>query len=886
MKLQTIGKLLVVILVISFLPNNLLEAQSGSGVPMVGKEQIVIKLKDVISEKSAERAQKIVEKHATVKAIKIRQTKVAIKNKKNTNLYALEIEGVSLQILAELKSDPEIEFAQWNYLYEPDLTPNDPSYSLQWAHPISMAPSGWDITTGNPSVVVAAIGTGVKWDHVDLANNIWTNTDEVPDNTIDDDGNGYADDVRGWNFSASNNNPQDGNGHETSVAGVIAAQGNNSLGIAGVCWVCKIMPLKVDYTTLDVAEAIDYAVDNGAKVVNMSFGNYDISKYGTDTIVEQAINNGLANGVMMISTAGNDSVSTKRYPAALPQVIAVSSIDSSSQRSSFSNYGEWVDVAAPGTSILSTNMLGGYSSVNGTSFSAPYVAGLAGLMFSQYPTLSLADARLKIEYSTEKLSTDKYIGSGRVSVSRTLASGTRPIIFSIIKKPWNNETFPANSVIEIWGTALGDSYELQYRDSIQIEWTDFATGSEVVNGTLGFLDANSLSLSGWAMVRLVTHAGLETDSHTATLFISSPVPVDTVSPTVTLTQPLDGSSVNAPLMMSANASDDRAVTKVEFYLDGLLRSWDTTSPYSTLMPITNGPHTGYAKAYDMAGNTATSSTASFTVDDTIPPTITLTAPADGTSTSSPVNLTATASDNVSVSRVEFYADNNLLGSDTSFPYTITADLAAGNHVSYAKAFDTSNNTSNSTSINFSVLDVIDPVATLVSPLDNSSVNSPISISGSATDNLGVVLIELYVDGAKIGSASSSFHTLSYTLSAGPHSAFAKAYDAAGNSATSSSVSFTVLDTTSPTVAIISPLNNSQVNRNTTVTISANASDNVAIQKIEFYVNNSLKCTDTSSAYSCTWLVPHQKNEVYTLRANAFDVAGNTTQSSLVTVTSR
>ena len=510
----------------------LIRAQQSveKNVPKTGEEQFIVKIKKgaFIGKKTSDdiTVRNIIGKYAKVKKSKkefestqkLISKKDSSKSAKLENIYSIQVEPTdSLPTVFErLKSDPLVESVQWNYIYEPDAIPNDPNYSQQWAHSKTQAPQAWDLTTGNSNVVIALIGTGVKWDHEDLAANIWTNSKEIAANNIDDDANGFIDDVRGWNFESNNGNPMDVNGHETSVAGVAAAASNNAKGIAGVCWKCKIMPLRVSYTSVQVTNALYYAINNGVKIVNMSFGSYDPLKYGPDTMVENAVNFGTSQGVLMVATAGNESVNTKRFPGALENVIGVAATDSTDARAGFSNYGDWVDVAAPGSGIYSTTLTG-YGGVNGTSFSAPYVSGIAGLIFSRNPTLSFSDARLIIEYTVDKITADRFIGSGRMNTNRSVSSNSRPSLFAVIKSPNNNGMLPDTGSQEIWGTVLGDSYVLEYKDVNSSTWTQLSTGTETVNGLLGRLDTAILSSTMYNL-RLKSFKGSASDIHEIRLY--------------------------------------------------------------------------------------------------------------------------------------------------------------------------------------------------------------------------------------------------------------------------------------------------------------------------------------------------------------------------------
>lgn len=272
------------------------------------------------------------------------------------------------------RSDPDVEYAEPNYLrYKAATTPNDTFFSELWGLDNTGqtggapdadidAPEAWDITTGNSNVVVAVLDSGVDYNHPDLVANIWTNQAELTGAPgVDDDGNGKIDDVRGWDFVDDDNDPIDSDDHGTHVAGTIAAEGDNGTGISGVVWTAQIMPLRFldalgSGTVADAIEAIDYAIDKGAKIINASYGSYTYS-----TAERDAIARARDAGILFVAAAGNgnwnNDSATKHYPSSydLANIIAVAATDQSDSRASFSNYGATsVDVAAPGTSIFST----------------------------------------------------------------------------------------------------------------------------------------------------------------------------------------------------------------------------------------------------------------------------------------------------------------------------------------------------------------------------------------------------------------------------------------------------------------------------------------------------------------------------------------------------
>lgn len=379
-----------------------------------------------------------------------------------SNLQALDITGpVSVkEAIAELESSPYVAYAEPNYIISLSLPetepagpdeigalsalsfPNDPKFSDQWGlfntgqtGGISGADIGaskaWDITTGSNAIVVAVIDTGVDYNHPDLAGNIWTNPGEIPNNGIDDDGNGYVDDVHGYDFINNDNDPMDDNGHGTHCAGVIGAIGNNGVGIAGVAWKVKIMPLKFlradgNGDTAASLNAIAYARRMGANVISCSWGGTAKSQALGDAIASTNILFPCAAG-----NAGSNNDITPHYPSGFdsPQIISVAASDAKDGIPSFSNYGATtVDVAAPGDWIMSTypTSLGHqYVKMKGTSMATPHVAGLAALLLSKNPSMTPAALKAKIMDTVDKLPafSGKTVSGGRINVYKALGGG-------------------------------------------------------------------------------------------------------------------------------------------------------------------------------------------------------------------------------------------------------------------------------------------------------------------------------------------------------------------------------------------------------------------------------------------------------------------------------
>ncbi len=278
--------------------------------------------------------------------------------------------------------------------------------------------------TGN-GVVVAVIDTGVDLDHVDLDANIWTNEGEIPGNARDDDGNGFVDDMHGWDFVQNDNAPADTESHGTHVAGTIAAE-KNALGATGVAYDATIMPIQVLDSDgfgsfRDIAAGIEYAVDNGAQIINLSLGG------GGHRLIQQALSYAEDNNVLVVAAAGNDGTSAPDYPAryseSLTNVISVGAHDRSDELASFSNFvgnTNAIQVDAPGISVYSTIPDDRFATFSGTSMSAPHVAGLAALALSADPTLQVEELRRMIVEGADRVIADSD-SAGGINAAHTVA---------------------------------------------------------------------------------------------------------------------------------------------------------------------------------------------------------------------------------------------------------------------------------------------------------------------------------------------------------------------------------------------------------------------------------------------------------------------------------
>lgn len=449
--------------------------------------------------------------------------------------YIVEIDSSAdlSRVLRQLNADTAVEYAEPDHVVRVRDLPNDPylssssswgqAYDDLWGIKRIGAPAAWSINGGD-GVVVAVVDTGIDYNHPDIAANIWTNPNEVSGNGLDDDNNGFIDDIRGWDFIGSSyqfptqsNNPMDGFGHGTHVAGTIAAVGNNGIGVVGVAWRSKVMPVKAldnQGSGLDstLAPAIIYAANNGADVISNSWTGIGYSQTIADAVA-YAYN----LGAVVVAAAGNNNDDVSNYyPANLPQVITVAAVDPTGAKASFSNFGSKIDVAAPGVDILSlraanTNMgtpVGtAYTRADGTSMATPHVSGTAALIVSQHPEYSNEQVRqvLRVSGGQPSGTIDLNFGYGVVNANAALASSS--VLEAKIQSPYNGTT--ATSSITITGIARGTgfaSYTLEYGEGSEPSiWILIQNGNVPVNGgPLGAFDPMPLT-NGVYTIRLTAY---------------------------------------------------------------------------------------------------------------------------------------------------------------------------------------------------------------------------------------------------------------------------------------------------------------------------------------------------------------------------------------------
>jgi len=385
-----------------------------------------------------------------------------------------EISGVSVEdAVQRYHGNPKIEFIEPDYVLTADDVPNDPMFDQLWAMQNTgqtggtpgadiSAVNAWDVFTGSEDVVIGVIDTGVDYLHPDLAANIWTNPGEIPGNGIDDDGNGFVDDIHGWDFINDDNDPMDDNGHGTHTSGTIGAIGNNGIGVTGVNHTVKIMALKFlsasgSGSTSDAIDCIEYATMMGVRLTSNSWGGGGYSE-----AMRQAIADAGAAGVLFVAAAGNSSSNNDvnpHYPSSydLDNIVSVAATDHNDELASFSCYGPTsVDLAAPGVDILSTLPGNAYGTHSGTSMATPHVSGVLGLVFGRFPGISALDAKALVLDAVDPVA----------SLDGVVLTGGRLNAFWPIAEP---DSIPPDPVSDLVAAQTGSNW-------VDLEWT--ATGDD------------------------------------------------------------------------------------------------------------------------------------------------------------------------------------------------------------------------------------------------------------------------------------------------------------------------------------------------------------------------------------------------------------------------
>ncbi|HBC46155.1 MAG TPA: hypothetical protein DEO84_03110 [candidate division Zixibacteria bacterium] len=560
-------------------------------------------------------------------------------------------DGLSLQaVLEEYAKLPIIEHVEPVGIHRVSYTPNDPSLSSQWAMTTIDARQAWDIGRGDSTVPLGIADTGVDWDHPDLDGNIWYNFDDPVDG-IDNDGNGYIDDIRGWDwvdFTAypapdpgddglsPDNNPMDYYGHGTHCAGIASAETNNGTGVAGVGFKCSIMCLRIGWKATNgngyvsmsyAASAFYYAANNGARAINCSWGSDNSG--GISTATAYAV--GYPYYVVIVSAAGNDNSQTAPYLCSRSDVIAVAATDQSDQKASFSNYGTWVDVSAPGVSIYSTYFDNTYTYMDGTSMAAPHVVGLVGLIRAAVPSWSRTQVTSRILNTAEDIDAlnpgyEGKLGSGRINAALAMAglgvNLATPIPISPILNNWIN--LPHTRFT--WSdTSLGTKYHIQVDQQSNFGSPNI-NDSTITDTT--FVSPDSLVDGTWYW-----HIRGGIGEFWTDFSANQPFRIDTRKPNtaVLLTPVLNSSTNNLRPYFSWQPVTDVGGSGISFYYididnDSLfnqpLLSHDSLQ-ITHFVPNYDLPGNSRifwrVRARDVAGNYGLYATSKFNIDNTAPP---------------------------------------------------------------------------------------------------------------------------------------------------------------------------------------------------------------------------------------------------------------------------
>lgn len=510
-------------------------------------------------------------------------------------VHVLQVPEPALdRVSAALMQTGLFTFVEPDGIVHSTITPNDPNFPSQWHLPAIQAPDAWGITTGNSSVVIAFADSGADWNHPDLAANL----------------------VPGWSWITNSSNTQDGFGHGTNTAGAAAAVSNNALGVTGVSWLNRVMPLQVldstgAGTVSSLASAITYAADHGVRIVNASVGTGTAS-----SALESAVTYAWNKGTVVIAAAGNSGSSALFYPAACTGAVAVSATQKGGLFATYSDFGSWIDLAAPGTSILATAKGGGYGYYSGTSLAAPVASAVAALVLSVKPGLSASQLVAILEQNADDLGTpgfDQYFGYGQVNAykavlaSQTITTDTTPPTVSI-SSPANTAT--VSGIVQVQGTAT---------DTVGVTNVQFYVDGQVLTSasssafSFSWNTANSVNGTHTLKVTASDAAG-NVGSASVSVSVNNVTVTDTIPPTVSIMSPTSSASVQTlggpNVTITASASDNVAVAQVSFYIDGVLKCTDTASAYTcswNIKKVDSGAHTIKVTAWDSAGNSASAS---------------------------------------------------------------------------------------------------------------------------------------------------------------------------------------------------------------------------------------------------------------------------------------
>lgn len=485
--------------------------------------------------------------------------------------------------VAALSANPEIKFAELDQLVPLAETTNDSLLGSEWHIAMMGAPAAWDVTHGD-GIIIAILDSGVDANHPDLTGRL----------------------VAGYNFYDGNTNTMDVYGHGTKVAGTAAAFGNNGVGVAGVAWNARIMPLRISdlsgwATFSNMASAITYAADNGARVANISYQAH------LSTAVESAAQYMINKGGLVVNSAGNSGVLESN--AASDTLITVAATDSADNRAGFSTFGPFVDVSAPGVGVYTTVMGGGYGGVNGTSFASPATAGVVALMMAANKTLPPAQIR-NLLFTTAKdrgdIGWDQYYGWGRVDAAAAVRAAASVVAVDSQAPTVSFSGLSSGSIVR--GIA---SINASASDNIAVSRVELYNGSTLVGSDTVAPFSFSLDTTTVADGNLpLTLKAVDSSGNSASSSISVSVrnTVDTTAPVISSLNPADGATLGRnSASISAAASDNVGISSMVIYVDGVQKAASSSGSVSLSLntrKMSSGLHTIRVDAVDTSGNTA------------------------------------------------------------------------------------------------------------------------------------------------------------------------------------------------------------------------------------------------------------------------------------------
>ena len=838
-------------------------------------DRLLIKFKKDVS--SAEKDKMLKENGASV-----------LSEIKQIDVKLIKVPAQALEkVQAAFAKNAKVEYVEKDYILEPAAIPNDPYYPSAWHLQAINAPSAWDITKGT-SIPIAILDTGVESTHPDLKDKL----------------------TLGYNFYNNNNDLSDICGHGTMVAGTAAAITNNGIGVSGVAWNNPIIPIKISdancygsYSAM--INGIVYAADKGARVANISFQIFngatlsDAARYMND------------HGGWVVAAAGNTGV-LENY-SDNPYIISVGATGSNGLVTSFSSYGPFVDFAAPGSGIYTTSTNGKYGVPSGTSFSSPIVAGIVALVISNNPSMNsqqVYDALKNSAVDKGTVGRDNYYGWGLVNAYGALLQNnpsplpdtTAPSIPSLLA-PANGAVTNDNTPSFDWSDVTDPSLPVTY--SLLVDNNNDFSSPEISKQSLASSDFTSVSSIAdgtyfWK-VRATDGAGnigAYGTVWTVTVDTTVPPPPDTTPPgTPSLLAPANGvvTNDNTPSFDWSDVTDPSlpvtytilADNNNDFSSPEISKQSLSSSDYTSVTSLASGTYYWKVRATDGVGNIGSYSTSRTLTIDTTPPTVTITGPQNGADVTGSFTVTVDSSDNVAVSKIELYIDGILYGQKTALPYSFAIDsntLNTGIRGIKAVSIDSSGN-SNFATITVNVVrnssDTIPPTISITNPADGASVSGMITVSASATDNVAISSVELYINNVFYSKKTTSPYDFSVdtkALLAGSNTLKAKAFDSSNNSNEDTVSILVQANILSPSIAITNPANGAQVNGK--VTISAQPSNFPTLPTVKFFIDGALKATDSSAPYEYGWQTKGVSAGAHTISVQASDSNGNTASASI------